>query len=291
MRLCFDATRFGCGLDGAIELAHEHGLSAVEYSFAPFPLKGKKGSAIDAKERRHLLSLAEQGKQLNVEVACLNLDFCLNPLDKGSLKEFALMLLKTARVADNVGCRKVSFSVAPTSNDDWQKTVTENILAVQEELENKEIIFLLRLSTPMIFRDQSLKYWRATEPQEWREFLSGDANIGLSFSPADCLWLGLDYLRILAPLISAIEHVEAHDVEISRELLNDSGMYGPLWWRYRTPGKGQVDWRQLIEALKLYDFKGTFSLHLDDEFINNDKEELENSLTGSLKFITPLLRG
>ena len=116
-------------------------------------------------------------------------------------------------------------------------------------------------------------------------------NLGLNFSPADCVWLGIDYLRILSGLVAAIEHVEAHDIEINRDLLVDSGMYGPLWWRYRMPGKGQVDWRQLIEALKLYDFQGTISIHMDDEFIADETEELEKALETSQKFLAPLLRG
>jgi len=150
---------------------------------------------------------------------------------------------------------------------------------------------LLRLSTPLEFRGQSLKGWRSMEPQDWRDLLSGCPGLSLSFSPGDCVWLGIDYLRILSGLASAIEHVEAHDVEINRDLLTDSGMYGPLWWRYRMPGKGQVDWGQLIEALKLYDFKGTFSVHLDDEFVAADAEDLEHALDAALKRIAPLMRG
>ena len=49
---------------------------------------------------------------------------------------------------------------------------------------------------------------------------------------------------------------------------------------YRRPGKGQLDWRQLIEALKLYDYKGMLSIHLDDEFIDGNNGNLEESLDG-----------
>jgi sugar phosphate isomerase/epimerase len=74
-------------------------------------------------------------------------------------------------------------------------------------------------------------------------------------------------------------------------MLSDSGMYGPLWWRYRTPGKGQVDWSQLIEALKLYGFEGYFSIHLDDEFVNDDQESLETALDEAVKLFAPLVNG
>ena len=129
------------------------------------------------------------------------------------------------------------------------------------------------------------------EPQDWRDLVAACPGLSLSFSPADCVWLGIDYLRILSGLAAVIDHVEAHDVEINRDLLVDSGMFGPLWWRYRVPGKGQVDWGQLIEALKLYDFQGSISIHLDDEFVASDEEELENALDGGLKKLAPLVRG
>src|SRR5207237_7017883 len=113
--------------------------------------------------------------------------------------------------------------------------------------------------------------------------------LALSFSAADCVWQNIDYLKILPGLVAAIERVEANDVEINRALLTDSGLYGPLWWRYRRPGKGQVDWAQLIEALKLYEYQGVFSIHLDDEFIG-DNGDLEESLDESIKLLNPLLK-
>jgi sugar phosphate isomerase/epimerase len=291
MRLCFDATRFGCGLDGAIELAGERGFSAVEYSFAPFPTTGKNGGKLDAKERQYLESVAEQAGSRGVEVALLNLDFCFDPRDKKSLKQFKPMLAKVLNVAKITGCKRVSFSAVAGVDQEWRNTLAEELIQIQEDFADDSVGLLLRLSTPARFRDQSLKYWHGMEPQDWRDLIALIPNLGLNFSPADCVWLGIDYLRILSGLAPAIEHVEAHDIEISRELLADSGMFGPLWWRYRMAGKGQVDWRQFIEALKLYDFQGTISIHMDDEFIANEAEELEKALETSQKFLAPLLRG
>jgi sugar phosphate isomerase/epimerase len=67
-------------------------------------------------------------------------------------------------------------------------------------------------------------------------------------------------------------------------------MYGPLWWRYRLPGKGAVDWPQLLEALKLYGYEGYLSIHLDDEFIADDFQSLEEALDSTIKLFTPLLK-
>lgn len=290
MRLCFDATRFGSGLEGAIEIAADKGLGAIEFSFAPFNATGK-AAKLDQKERKYLESVAELAKKNNVEIACLNLDYCLNFDDKKSGKQFAQMIHKLAQVANALSCQRISFSLQPGSDEGWKQEFEQQFAELKETLAENGVRLLLRLATPAAFRGMSLKKWRPMEPQDWRDLLSlCHGELSLSFSPADCVWLGIDYLQILPGIASAIEHIEAHDVEINRSMLNDSGMFGPSWWRYRLIGKGQVDWRQLIEALKLYDFKGTFSVHLDDEFIADESEELYGALDSSLRAVSHLVR-
>ena len=291
MRLCFDATRFGCGLDGAVELAAQEGLTALEYSFAPFTVSAKAVATLDAKEQKHLQALAHKCAATDIEISCLNLDYCLDPLDKKSTKLFTGMIKKLFLVAHAVGCKRVAFSTKPGSGDEWKTALSEQLNQMLGERESDAVGLLMRLSTPAQLRNQSLKLWRGMEPQDWRDMISAVPNLGLSFSPADCVWLGIDYLRILSGVIKAVEHIEAHDIEISRDLLTDSGMYGPLWWRYRSLSKGQVDWRQFLELLKLYEYKGAVSIQLDDEFLSNEHDELIAALKTSKKFLAPYLRG
>jgi sugar phosphate isomerase/epimerase len=290
MLLCFDATRFGTGLDGAIELAAAKGLSALEYSFGPFQTSLKSKNGLAEGEAKFLKNVRQLSEKNGISIACLNLDYCLLLEDKKSAKSFQAMLTKLARVAAAVNCKKIAVSLAPGANGGWLDQVESALSDVQTPLAENDVQLLLRLATAPQFRGKSLKTWTAFEPQDWRDLMSVIPGLGLSFSPADCVWLGIDYLRILSGVASGIEHIEAHDVEINRSLLNDSGMYGPLWWRYRLPGKGQVDWTQLIEQLKLYEFNGTFSIHLDDEFVANDQESLEEALESAVKYLAPIVR-
>jgi sugar phosphate isomerase/epimerase len=290
MLLCFDATRFGTGLDGAIELATAKGLTALEYSFAPFSTTAKGKGGLEVGEKKFLKSVRQEAEAAGVSIACLSLDYCLFPLEKKSSKSFHSMVGKLAQVANAVHCKKIAVSLAPGQNGTWLSAVEDELAGLNGILTDNDVRLLLRLATAPEFRGRSLKSWAAMEPQDWRDLLSVIPGLGLSFSPADCIWLGIDYLKILSGVAAGIEHIEAHDVEINRSLLNDSGMYGPLWWRYRLPGKGQVDWTQLVEALKLYDFQGTFSIHLDDEFVADDHESLEQALESSLKLLAPIVK-
>lgn len=290
MRLCVDATRFGSGLDGAIELAGLKGLPAVEYSFAPFKTSAKD-NGIEAKEAKYLAGIGKLSKEKNVEIACLNLDFCHRPGDKKSQTRFIQMVNKLALVCKAIDCHRLAVSVLPSNNDDWKDAFEKDFAQVKSALDENEVKLLLRLATPSELRGQSLKTWRAADPQDWRDLISACPDLSLSFSPADCIWLGIDYLHILSGLTSAIEHVQAYDIEINRTMLMDSGLYGPLWWRYRLPGKGQVDWRQVIEALKLYGFDGSFSIHLEDEFLADQPEDLEEALDSGIRLLKPLMKG
>src|SRR5215472_5086488 len=102
MLLCFDATRFGTGLDGAIELASAKGLTALEYSFAPFSTSAKGKETLAAGEKKFLKGVRKLSEDAGVSLVCLGLDFCLFPLDKKSASGFRSMVMKLAHVANAV---------------------------------------------------------------------------------------------------------------------------------------------------------------------------------------------
>lgn len=99
MKLCFDATRFGAGLEGAIDIASQKGIPCVEYSFEPFPSGGKTGRDLKTKERKYLESVAALSQEKGVEIACLNLLYSHSPGDKNSKKKFLGMMEKLSKVA------------------------------------------------------------------------------------------------------------------------------------------------------------------------------------------------
>lgn len=347
MKLCFDATRFGSGLDGAVDLAKQRNLAYVEYSFAPFAA-GRSNKSQDEKEQKYFEGIRKQADRAGVHFAMLNLDYALDPLDKRSIKQFVPMMQKLTALARTLSCPKIGFSVAPGRDPAWISALAEQYKILRDGLKESsqsdsksgskagtktssidqkslahsgaaigadsddlykgssidgtsidfgdfssddDLSYVLRLATPVQYRGVSLKEWRLMEPEEWRQLLSLCEGLTFSYSPGDCLWLGIDYLQNLGSFNQAISHVVAHDVEINRTLLQDSGMFGPLFWRYRLAGKGQVDWRQAIELLKLYDFSGVLSLQFDDEFVADDDLSLSDALDEGVKYFAPLLKG
>lgn len=290
LKLCFDATRFGFGLLDAVELAASRQFNAVEYSFEPFDAADPASRELTDAEAQYLQEINSRAKQLSVDVACLKLNYLLQPSNQQSVENFSNMVQKLVLLAKSVGCRKLLFYMEAGTNANWKATVEEALSPSLTLAHTYGIRLMLSLSTPPCFRGRSLKGWRSSEPGEWRDLLAALPELCLSFSAADCAWQGIDYLRILPGLMSGIEHVEVRDVEVNRVLLADTGLFGPLWWRYKLPGKGQIEWSQFIEALKLYDFQGTVSIQLDDEFTSDEFEDLSAALDNAAKLIGPMVK-
>lgn len=289
MQLCFDATRFGFGLMEALHLAASKNIPSIEFSFDSFAVTAKTAVLSD-QEKSYLGEVLDFCKQHQIEVACIRLGAVLDSSDKKSVKAFQQMMKKLAKVCKAIECTRLSFYLKPQPDDGWIAEAGDAINPVLLDLEKNGIKLLLSLSTPDLNRGVSLRRWRPLDPQEWRDLIAACPGLALSFSAADCAWQNIDYLQVLPGIVAAVDHVEANDVEVNRSMLMDSGLFGPLWWRYRLPGKGQIDWKQLIEALKLYDYQGKLSVHLDDEFLGENSADLEDSLDNSVTLLSPLVR-
>lgn len=290
MRLCYDATRFGSGLQEAVEIAAEKGLSACEYSFDSFETGGKSAKKLSADETEHLKSVADFCKEKDVEMSCLRLNTLLVASDKKSVRSFNSMIDKLASVADALHCKRIVFYLLAESADGWMDSVEAAVAPIVEKLNKQGIRLLMSTGTPAPFRGRSLKNWRPLEPQEWREIISRIQELSLSLSIADCVWQGIDYLRMLPNLVQVVDHVEAQDVEVIRQIISDNGYFGPLFWRYKIVGKGQVDWGQFVEALKLYDYSGSLSIQFNDEFTSENEQGLWDALESSTKLLAPLVK-
>jgi sugar phosphate isomerase/epimerase len=267
MRLCFDATRFGYGLREAVELCVQKQLPSVEYAFDAFDVAGKTAAALSKDERGYLGDVKELALANEVSIECVTLNSPLDASDKASAKQFNTMAAKLAALAQAAGALRFGFYIQPGVADNWDEVAEKHILPLVSLCAKHDVKPVLRLCTPPPLQGRSLKTWRPIGPDDWRNLLSLAPGLSISFSPADCVWQSIDYLRSLPVFISAIEIIETVNIEISRDLLADSGLFGPLWWRYRMAGRGQVDWRQLIEALKLYEYTGCLSIRMDDEFL------------------------
>jgi sugar phosphate isomerase/epimerase len=108
----------------------------------------------------------------------------------------------------------------------------------------------------------------AHSPQLWEMMFEAlpSLALGLSFDPSHLVWLHIPNIpQLIHEFRSRIFHVDGKDTEILPCALGRQGIWGNGWWRYRIPGMGQLDWRELIHALDDIGYQGSIDIENEDE--------------------------
>ena len=97
----------------------------------------------------------------------------------------------------------------------------------------------------------------AYSPELWEWMFS--LGLYLNWDPSHLMWIGIDPVETIAPYADRIVHAQAKDVELDPRARNRFGFFGIVdkgddpwatgWWRYRVPGRGQVDWPRVVDRL------------------------------------------
>jgi sugar phosphate isomerase/epimerase len=193
------------------------------------------------------------------------------------------------RVIDLAGDMDVRV-VATFAGRNPELSVEDNLPAFKEKFSRicehaeRRNVRIAMENCPMMNRFSMKGENIAFSPEIWRVLfdLVPSANLGLELDPSHCVWQGIDYVKAVKEFGARIFHVHAKDMEIRKDLLADSGIYGVAltrfaglghgWWRARTPGWGEVDWPRLITALIEVGYKGNLDIeHEDDVFAESTK--------------------
>jgi len=114
----------------------------------------------------------------------------------------------------------------------------------------------------------------AYSPELW-DWMS-ELGFGLTYDPSHLPWLGIDPLDALNHALQAgiVGHVQAKDIQIDERARTRYGVFGKTvgrveptdvgWWRYRVPGRGQLDWNQIIDALYAAGYDGDIAVEHED---------------------------
>jgi sugar phosphate isomerase/epimerase len=99
--------------------------------------------------------------------------------------------------------------------------------------------------------------------------------MGLIFDPSHLVVLHIDWLWAMRAFKDRIVYVHGKDTEVFPERLNRYGTYGPfvesggpasgIWWRYRLPGFGVVNWRKFADVLSEIGYQGPLNIEHEDQ--------------------------
>lgn len=90
--------------------------------------------------------------------------------------------------------------------------------------------------------------------------------LGLEFDPSHFVRQYIDPISVAWHFKDRILAVHAKDTEIIKPVLQQVGIAGHGWWRYRIPGQGIVNWPEFLTVLLQIGFKGGIAVEHEDQF-------------------------
>ena len=139
----------------------------------------------------------------------------------------------------------------------------------------------------------------AYSPELWEWMFS--LGLYLNYDPSHLLWLGIDPVTALKPYIDRIPHAQAKDAQLDPAARNRYGFFGKTigrehpwdegWWRYRVPGRGQVDWSGVVDALYEGGFTGVLSVEHEDPVWSGTEQKVKQGLEIAYRTLRPLITG
>ncbi|MEU6790813.1 sugar phosphate isomerase/epimerase [Nonomuraea wenchangensis] len=139
----------------------------------------------------------------------------------------------------------------------------------------------------------------AYSPELW-DWMA-DLGFGLTYDPSHLPWLGIDPLDALEHALQAgyVGHVQAKDIQIDDRARTCYGVFGKTagrtsptdvgWWRYRVPGRGQLNWNQIIDALYAAGYEGDVAVEHEDPVWSGTLEQTLQGMQIAAHTLRPLI--
>jgi len=137
----------------------------------------------------------------------------------------------------------------------------------------------------------------AYSPELWEWMFS--LGLYLNYDPSHLLWLGIDPVTALRPYLDRIPHAQAKDAQLDPRARDRYGFFGKTlerehpwdegWWRYRVPGRGDVDWRGVVDALYEGGFTGVLSVEHEDPVWSGTEQKVKQGLDIAYQTLRPLI--
>jgi sugar phosphate isomerase/epimerase len=187
---------------------------------------------------------------------------------------------------------------------DWTRSVAEN-LREAETIFPALVEYAGERGVRILIENCVMEGWHpdgypgnlAYSPELWEWMFAMD--LYLNWDPSHLTWIGIDPVSTIAPYADRIAHAQAKDMEILPGKINRYGLFGKAvdrpdpwdvgWWRYRVPGRGQVPWGAVVDALYEHGFDGTLSVEHEDPVWGGTVEKVQQGLVIAHQTLRPLL--
>ena len=242
--------------------------------------------------------------------------YCRNILSENPKEaaDFRAGLLERAKFGAKIGAKKIicssgvtakSFSAASPADYQPENSFPEikEALAPMIEVCEKNGVKLCFEICPMMGTV-------AHTPYIWNQlfdYIGSDA-LGLCFDPSHLVWQMVDIYGAIKLSKGRIYHAHGKDCLIDRDRLKvtgilqsfSTGFAGPdmphgnrenLWWRYKLPGLGEIDWRRFVGALLDAGYDGNISIEHEDLTYMGSEEKIKAGLIKARNHLRAAIEG
>ncbi|MCH8203542.1 MAG: sugar phosphate isomerase/epimerase [Candidatus Hydrogenedentes bacterium] len=199
-------------------------------------------------------------------------------------REWAIETMKkTARAARNLG---VSVVNGFTGSSIWH--LLYSFPPVTDAMINKGYDHFRELWNPIldVFEECEVKFALEVHPTEIAfdvysahrtlEAIGNRENFGFNFDPSHLIWQGMDPAKFIDEFSDRIYHVHMKDAATTLDgktgLLGSHLNFGDArrGWDFRSVGRGDVDFEEIIRALNRIDYQGPLSVEWEDSGMNRE---------------------
>jgi sugar phosphate isomerase/epimerase len=191
--------------------------------------------------------------------------------DRGKREKIHARFIRCLEFGHRLGCKFVgTFSGGmPSASGETQakelaEVVNEKYMPVLEKLE---------LRTGWENYPTATNF--ATVPDLYERVFSLVPNkrFGLEYDPSHFIRQFVDPIQVAWDFRDRIHAAHAKDTEIIQPVLQQVGIHGKDWWRYRIPGQGLLDWPKFITVLLQTGFHGGIAVEHEDDFWDESGHE------------------
>ena len=199
-------------------------------------------------------------------------------------REWAIETMKkTARAARNLG---VSVVNGFTGSSIWH--LLYSFPPVSDAMITKGYDRFRELWNPIldVFEECEVKFALEVHPTEIAfdiysahrtlEAIGNRENFGFNFDPSHLIWQGMDPAKFIDEFSDRIYHVHMKDAATTLDgktgLLGSHLNFGDArrGWDFRSVGRGDVDFEEIIRALNRIDYQGPLSVEWEDSGMDRE---------------------
>jgi sugar phosphate isomerase/epimerase len=235
----------------------------------------------------------------NAGVTITGLGYYPNPLtpDANESRVVTAHLREVILAAEKLGVPVVNTFVGR----DWHLTLADNWKRFRE-VWRPLIQFAADHGVAIAIENCPMRFTRdewpggknlASSPSAWRQMFQeiDSPNFGLNLDPSHLVLQYIDVVKAVEEFGDRVLHVHAKDLQVDADRLYEVGVMADNpkdWHTPKIPGRGQVPWRPLFQALRKVGYDGWVTIEVEEpEF--QTLQERKQAVLLSRDFLMPLL--